>query len=477
MAELRISTPADFGPVSVEIVTATGERLTSKPTLLSSAQRATTFHDLDPGLYAVIGTRPNGETIVKRVLLEEGAGYAKFGSPQPETPGARPSEAMVRGLVPAVLAETSEDTSSERFRTLNSRLFPTSAGRTLQALLLPKMRVESGLAGGEGGADFEAIDFGEPVVDGKPKELAVRQWMLDGDKWREISEPIAFELKSNYLQLDVRHGVADQPRAFGLIDANGFGPIVIAPLFRRGLSITFLADGLRAGYAAERVSNPSAVRVPVAAAIPQDPGLADLLTALAAASMPDAQRLWQQDAEHRFGATDNALDKLLNKYEDPSAAVLGAHFLARFDPSSAPILWLENLSRILPHIADPLVLLGLRLIAEGSTEARATSRHDIASILLEASRRPCCLFGRTRGMLTQALRLYGPAHSALRPKKDTPARSRRPRTSDFLDVGADAGGLEAFWGANPLSPGRSAKRPRNMDSTTVVHLEGGSFVP
>ena len=474
MAELLISTEPDFGPLSVEVVAATGEPLTSRPVLLSSMQTSTIFYDLMPGPYAVVGTRPSGETLVKRVTLGPNNGVAKFeshASPQQESP----SEAVVRGMVPFVLAEISEDPSASRLRTFNTRLFPSSAGRNLQTLLVPKISAELGLQETGRTRGLDRGHFGEPVTEGKPAQLTFRQWRLVGNKWRDVPDAIRFNLEPAIAEVSVDSGHADQPRAFGLIDDNGFGPIVVSPSFGRGLRISFLADGLSAGYAAERVSNPSAVRVPVAAAVPNDPGLADLLSALAAPSMPDAQRLWQQDAEQHFGSTENALDMLLKKYDDPTAAVLGAHFLARFKPSLAPIRWLQNLSELLPHIADPLVLLATRLIAEGSTEERITSRQDIGAILLQASHRPCCLFGRTRAMLTQALRLYGPRTPET--ATDIESEAGQPRTSEFLDVAAEAGGLEAFWGSSPARPGRPPKKPKPQRQTTVIHLVQGAFIP
>jgi hypothetical protein len=87
--------------------------------------------------------------------------------------------------------------------------------------------------------------------------------------------------------------------------------------------------------------------VPVAVAVPRDPGLANLLSGLTAASLPHTEQLWVQDAEDRFGSADHALEMLLQKYKDPAAAVLAAHFLVRFKPTRAPVQWLENLSRIL----------------------------------------------------------------------------------------------------------------------------------
>jgi|SRR5208337_1122836 len=101
-------------------------------------------------------------------------------------------------------------------------------------------------------------------------------------------------LASGSIVLRTCEGGHDSRRG-GACDETGFGPIVVAPLFRGGLEITLMADGVMAQNAAERVANPSAVRVPVAAAVPLDPGLADLLSALTAGSFPDDEQLWVQE--------------------------------------------------------------------------------------------------------------------------------------------------------------------------------------
>jgi hypothetical protein len=235
------------------------------------------------------------------------------------------------------------------------------------------------------------------------------------------------------------------------------------------MDITFLADGLMAEGAAERVMNPSAVRVPVAVAVPRNPILADLMSGLMAASLPGAEQLLVQS----FGSAEEALHALEYKYNDRIAAVLGAHYLARFSPTKAPVPWLENLSRLLPNVADALTLLAWRLIAEGSTDDRKISRGDIREILLEAEARPCCLFARTRALLTQAARLYGrkPEIQSVEPT----AVLHRVRTGDFLNVAADASGLEAFWGSSPSRPGRPKNDPKPEEQGVVIHLAGGSF--
>src|ERR1700677_1964091 len=305
MADLIITASQGFGPLSVEVVSVGGERLEEQQILLSSAQPQATLRGLAPGQYAVIGTGPTGETLVERVRLGPNQGRVQF-----ETKGRSPHEflhqAMLRGFVPAVPAELPHDEEAT-IKTLpniaNERQFGASGspGRALQALLTHSHRVDPDAPSDRSVLDLDALDFGERRRDDRPKAFALRQWLLVAGRWEPVADQMPYDLRPDYLQLSAEYGSGAQARAFGLLNEDGFGPIVIAPLFWLGLSITFLADGLEAEDAAERVSNPSAVRVPVAVAVPRDARLADLLSGLAAASLPGAQQLWTQDAEGGFG--------------------------------------------------------------------------------------------------------------------------------------------------------------------------------
>jgi hypothetical protein len=481
MADLVIAAAKDLGPLSVNVVAVGGEWAAKSPILLSSACREATIHDLAPGEYAVIGTRPTGETLTERVALGKKHARVQF-----ETKGRSPHEFLaqeaLRGLVPSLPQELPREPgatiknvpSSGKERLLGAA---GSAGRALDALLKrsPELNQNTG----------DRYVYEPPWLElgrsqrgnAQIKTYSLRQWELVDGHWTIVQGRTTYEyqLRSDYLKLFIKLSSGVEARAFALCDETGFGPIVVSPLFRRGLDITFLADGLIATDAAERVSNPSALRVPVAVAMPRDSGLADLLTGLTAASLPCAEQLWVQDAKQRSGSVDHALDFLLHKYNDPAAAVLGAHFLARFSPTSAPVRWLENLSRLLPNIADAPTLLAWRLIADGTTEDRKALRRSVRDSLQEAERRPCCLFARTRALLTQALRPYG-----TKPRVRSVERSkatRRAPPGDFLNVAAEAGGLESFWGSNPSSPGRSERRPSQEWQGLVVHFDGGLFKP
>ena len=158
-------------------------------------------------------------------------------------------------------------------------------------------------------------------------------------------------------------------RAIGLLNERGHGPIVVVPPFAEGSRITFLADGVTAETAGDRVMNPSAVRVPVAIALPRSQVLADLLSALASASFAGAESIWEQQAQSS-GSDDQAFEVLNRKGEDPAAAVLAAHFLGRFAPRRTPVRWLHNLQSLLPDVADTYFLLAMRMMADELNAAR-----------------------------------------------------------------------------------------------------------
>lgn len=469
MADLIVETANNFGPLSVEIVAVGGDGREQSPVLLSSAQPKARIQGLGPGDYAVIGTRPTGERLVERVRLTSPETLVVFA-----TKGRSPHEflgaAASRGLVPSVpLNSPHQEGSSIRDMPKFGleKIFGAAgiAGRALEALSASSVSTGFHDLFADAGRSAGHINLAALM----PRWLVLHQWIWSGGRWQSADQQFRIELRPDYLQLFLDPLAPSDIRAYALLDEAGFGPVVIAPIFRLGLNITFLADGLRAEDAAERVTNPSAVRVPVAVAVPADPTLADLLSGLASGSLPGAEQLWVQSAQQSFGGVQVALDALLEKLADPAAAVLGAHFLSRFAPDRAPVRWLENLCRILPGVADPALLLAWRLIAEGSSEGRPTSRHNIWDLLLDATERPCTLFARTRALLTQGLRLYAPN------SKEATARLRVPDSpGDFLNFAAEASGLEAFWGSGPQHPGR--QRPRQGAGSGIqIQLEQGRF--
>jgi hypothetical protein len=467
MVDLTVSA-ADFGPLSVDVVAVGGKDQIDKPVIISSSQPTATFHGLPAGQYAVIGTRPTGDRLVERVVLDQDPRHVQF------TINGRSRHEILtqetsRGLVPPVPPDHPDDDSAA------STPDPAIEGEASFSVMGSMRRA------------FQALSSTRLVapagLETTKRSYALYQWEMTPGGWKAVPAPSWHEIRPGYLQLVIDTPTITPPdavlanpipaapaKAFGLLDEQGFGAMVIAPLFRDGLTITFLADGLAAEGAAERVDNPSALRVPVAVSVPGDPALADILSGLSAGALPGAEQLWVQCA-NKFDGVDVALDFLLHKHSDPAAAIMSAHFLSRFAPARAPVSWLRNLARLLPNVADAATLLAWRLIYGGSVDDPPESPNEIEDLLWDAIRRPCTLFARTRLLLTQASRLY------VQPPSPQAALTPVPvfAPGDFLNVAADAGGLEAFWGAGPAQPGRPGRLPDRALAGKSVNLAGGKF--
>jgi hypothetical protein len=447
MGNLVISASSSLGPLSVELIASGGDRLTTSPELLSSARSQMTLERVPPGEYALVATRPSGDRITQRVIV--GSRGARV---QLEPAGPSPHEflrtATARGLVsPTMLAMGMINLAPA---------YPVAGGvggRALGALLAS-------------GIIDRARTPTRPSVDPE-NQFALSLWRLNDRRWRRLDTTPNWEAKPNHLRVKMP-AQERSPRAVGLLNAKGFGPIVMIPPFLKGVSLSFLAEGIAASAAANREQNPSACRVPVAIAVPNDPPLADLLSGLAAPAMPQAAALWEQAVQQGNPHMGAALDRLMRKYEDPAAALLGAHFLARFMPTEAPIAWLRNLMSLTPGWADSPTLLAWRL-ASGPGD----NRSEIRSLFRQAMQSPACLFARTRVLLIQGMRLYGPRS---RSRQLETVRPRRPRPGDFLEVAADASGLEAFWGNGPNRPGPRTAHRQPAQSSQVRISEGGFAV-
>ena len=462
MARLTIRTNGDLGPLSLRVVSATGRLVEPPPAPLSSAQRLSVADGLGEGTYVVIATRPSGETLTEQVVVGPAGGEAVL-SVQELSPNEFLSEASQRGLVPTLSAEETRTDHAAAARDQAAAQVGASgdAGRALRAL--GGMAISTGvsfvlpaLAGAATSALFKSLLAS--AAKANPAQEAVyslRHWTFLDGRWRQDAAPArapeSVDVGPGYVRVGIPplRGGARPAQALGLLDAQGYGPIVIAPPFRDGLDITFLADGLTAEGSAERVDNPSAVKVPVAVALPRRAMAADLLSGLAAAGLPGADKLWS--GQDGLRDVDDAFDLLFHKFGDSAAAVLGAHYLLRFTPKRIPVAWLENLMALLPEIADGPTLLAWRYITAGGKQGAKVTRREIQDLLREASRRPVHYFARSRALLSQGVRLYGPWS---RNRKIETAARRSPRPGDFLDVAADAGGLEAFWGSSPGLPWR-----------------------
>lgn len=450
MADLTIATEAALGPLTVEVLGPRGERVGHRLTLSSLAQRAI-VRAITPGDYTVVATRPSGERLVSPVTVGPNGGDAVIAM------SGRPPQDLLTEAAQLGLTYASAATGESDFRitSLASPQAANAASRATSALLSRELlpgRLSLGFAG----------DGARSAT--RTSRYTLACWHYIDGTWRprpsELPRPAG-----DYLQVDAVHSA---PVALGLLGQDGFGPIVIVPPFAQGVDVTFLAAGVAMVDSAERANNPSAVRVPVALSVPRAPGLADLLLGLNAGILPNATEIL---AAGRGQDASAALDHLASKFSDPAAAILGAVFLARFAPLRLPLPWLRNLNRILPDIADSWLLLAWARSVQGD-DGLAWDM-TITEQLRRATTCRCTYLSRSRAQLGMLMLRYGPHPRARQEAVSTP---RRSRTGDYLNFGADAGGLEAFWGRSPTRPGRGPDHPWSGSAGPIVQMRQGRFV-
>lgn len=472
MADLTIRTAQNLGPLSLQVTNERGRLVPVRLSPLSSQRRSVTATNLAPGVYNVIATRPSGQTLAQWVKVPRAGASVDF-KVEVISPNEFLTEAVGRGLVPSInpgFLQRGDRPHASRLQ-LQSDVGvlgdARSALRAIEGLARSQRITRSRSARTSNSALFKGLAPSNPDIR-VASTWRLECWLLN-DRWRRVSKldggVAAIDLGPGYLRTRL-HG-HHAARALSLVDSGGHGPFVIVPPFADGVDVSFLADGLTARASPDRVENPSAVRIPVAVALPRDPRCADLLAALTSGGLPGADALWE-------GISDDAFGLLHHKVSDPGAAALGAHFLIRFAARRAPVDWLENLMEVLPHAADGPTLLAWRYITAGGKQGAKVERKKIRSLLREASRRPVHLFGRSRVLLGQASRLYGPFRRA---RHESVANPRRPDNGAFLDVAAEAGGLEAFWGSSPRWPYPRSSPPTLRVALAEVALEGGLFAP
>ena len=422
MSNVVVKTSQSLGPLNLQLFRPGGQAASSR-VLLSSTKSSATFAGIPPGDYVLVATRPGGEEMIQEVRVAQTDQDVTVMPPTGQrSPSEFLAEAAWRGLVPTVADSTPRDAP------LSSSILPATAPSsfTLQAIHSSRQRVRT-----------------RALV--KDQELGIHIWSQ-----RSTSSPPRYKWNRSpdYLQLAFDPAPADEVHAIGVLDPRGIGPIVIVPSFAGGLDLAFIARGVASICSAKRVSNPSAVRVPVAIATPRDPRLADLLAALAAPVMPGASDLWVSGGDPNQSRA--ALEVLLEKGRDPIGAIIAGLFLARFKPKTAPLEWLRRLADITaPFAADGLILLARHLIRFGDSKI-CSPRDEIERLLYDAAK-SWCLFGSSRAQLVQSRQLLGLAAAP------GGAETASPDPGTYLDLAADAGGLEAFWGGGPESPGRALR--------------------
>lgn len=459
MTRLTIGTKEPLGPLAIDVIGARGQRV-SEGLTLSSSQRSTVVGDLDPGQYTFIATRPSGERLIQTAEVGGPERHVDIVSDEP-SPREFLNEATQFGLVDSTFAGRE---SNLKMVVRNVRPSANNAIRSLSALSAADafnsttFKLATDLTGG---ADLMAAIR-------SPYRYLV-YWIFDRGRWRTLAGPTPFDVRGEgeFLRVAVR---SSKPLALGLLHDGNLGPIVIVPPFRDGIDVTFLASGVEMDENADRVANPSALRVPVALALPNNLSMADLLVGLTASSFSRAMSVWDNASYDGEGNGDSALDLLLHKFQDPAAACLGALYLARFAPERLPIAWLRNLHNIWPDVAETSLLIAWSRAITGDQGVTWTT--SITDHLRDASRARCILFARTRVQLLQLSRLYGPYMRARQIKVST---RRRARAGDFLDYAADAGGLEAFWGRSPNTPGDLENYESRAINGIAIHSRAGGF--
>lgn len=463
MADLTITTDRALGPLTVEVLGLRGERVGSRLTL-SSLRRETVVRAIPPGDYTVVGTRPSGERLVSSVRVGREGGKAVIAMA-----GRAPEDLLSDAAQLGLTYESSESIGSDfRLTALVSPQAANTASRSVGALLSRELLSEKGAA-------LLSFDTGSTRSTTRSTSFTLAGWQYRDGTWQPVPcKPPKPD--GDYLHVQLPHWrwhpgenrFRFAPIALGLFGEDGFGPIVIVPPFRESIDITFLAAGVAMANSAERVGNPSAVRVPVALAVPWGPGLADLLLGLNAGILPNATEILEAGREPDAAA---ALDHLAHKFEDPAAAILGAVFLARFAPLRLPLPWLRNLNAILPDIADSWLLLAWARSVQGDGEIDWDM--TITEQLRRAATCRCTYLSRSRAQLGKLMLQHGPFPRA---RQDFVSTPRRSRTGDYLNFGADAGGLEAFWGHSPRRPGRDTTYPWSKPTGPIVQMRQGRFV-
>jgi kumamolisin len=470
MTQLTVRSSAAMGPLEVTVYPPTGD---PSEFVLSSSNTAKSIAAAS-GRYAIVARRPNGSRLRQSVSISDKDATVELSEEVPATTNEFMTPEVLRGqVVPEEPQEPQEPQTPRR------AALAGAAGYTLDAALVRA----AGAALGRPVSLFDLLDEGQPrkltdfalAVDVLQKErgkqrLALCLWRLEGGVWKEIDGSAARQsVKRTYLSEDflkVSLNTDGMLASVGLIDAKGFGPILCVPPFADGVGVTFVAKGLLV-RAADRTRTPGGRRVPVALVTPEHASPADLLSALAAPETPPATAIWEQSVSHWLPDpavhADAAIDLLLNKFLRPAEALLAAHYLLRFMPERLPVPWADNLVRAMPLAADgPVIAIWAHLMNRPAHLSDAEIDKAIDTNAALALDRPATLFARTRMLLSDALRLTS----------DRITAESKMRQAKFQRFGADAGGLECFWGCGPDRPGAN-KAPDGR--VLEIDLVDGAF--
>jgi len=456
MTVLEIFSTAELGPVSVEVFGAEGER----SSVLLSAGKPRQIVDVPPGRYGVVARTLNGEKQRYTIDVQEGTrNQLSLRDPGEHTPNEFMRPEVTRGFVKESIFERGD------------LLMPhaTLAGN----LGIDGATIDAARSLGGAAHDFPSIasesriDFVKQSLGGRAaeREFYIVAWEYVDQTWKSCDLHQGPLVSGSFAKIAVDSRA--KASAVGVLNEKGFGPVVIVPSFRQQTEITIIAKALKQ-MASDRTANPSGMRAPVVLATPQNPEVADILQAVGAPFVDGAEILWAQSARMLDGdeRPGGATDLVRHKFDRPTEALLGAHYLLRFCPHLLPPDWANNLIDAAPEMADgPVVAAWLLILGFGQESDDKSIDRRLDELLKIAVSRHVTLFARTRFLLNEALRL-----------QKTPLRDglivRR-----FLQFGANAGGLECFWGTDPGNPGPTQYfRHTDTSRSYKLTLAGETFV-
>jgi hypothetical protein len=441
MSQITIRSDPSMGPLEVSIYPPDGEPI--EFTLSSGLTQKVI--PAQAGRYAIVARRPNGARLNKEVQVTGGDEIVLLSSAVGRSSNEPMSAETLRGQIPRAPAESAS--WREALTVARGKRYP----------------------------DANLVAASPQSV-----SLRLRLWLLDKTgKWNALGAPSS----ANYVKdtivagdflkvgLDCQGGErAASERTgvtligLGLIDERGFGPIVNVPPFAERVEVSFLLKGILV-RAADRTVNPAGHRVPVALVTPSNHAAADLLAALAAPATPPAEAIWDQTISSLVEpeASSTAMEMLFEKFARPAEAILAAHYLLRFLPRRLLVAWADNLVRVLPMAVDgPVIAAWARVLNRPDGTTDEAIDEAINCYLKMALTKPATLFARTRALLTNARRLVsGDSEGELWRRQDL-----------FWRSGAEAGGLECFWGGSPTLPGTSGDAETAVDLMRVALVNG-----
>ena len=456
MTQLTVMSSDQMGPLEVSVYGPADETFEF---VLSSGK---TEHSVpvNPGLYAVVARRPSGARLRQSVEVKDlDATVYLF-----QLVGSSPNEFMwnetLRGSVMRDSGAALDAPWRSRLGDTGETVLRGALSSTLSPFSL-KLPQAGSLVDAIGGRADERL--WERV---QPASLTLRLWSLGERGWEDGAVDAAAlapqaDVSSEFLKVIIRP--RKQPLALGLLNDRGIGPIVNLPPFADGIEVSFLSRSLSSG-ASDRSHSVGGLRVPVAVLGLLNHAAQDLIAALAEPATPPAEQLWTQSAE-RLSPVQGPWTMLIDKFARPAEALLAAHYLLRFLPGQLPVEWADNLCRALPVAMDgPVIAAWARLHNRASGISDACFNSKFRELIERAISRPVTLFARSRALLFEALRLISDPSSLIEQTNETAYRR----------FGAEAGGLESFWGGDPTLPGESSEAPSGK-VLAEVSLNDGAF--